>query len=66
MMFIYILTSWEGSAIDAQVWADALWKGFSVPEGYYYLADAGYPLVGNSLFLFMVFDITFKRGCCWC
>ena len=43
MLFTYILTGWEGSATDARVWADALAKGFSVPEGFYYLADAGYP-----------------------
>ena len=43
MFFTYILTGWEGSATDSRVWADALAKGFSVPEGFYYLADAGYP-----------------------
>jgi DDE superfamily endonuclease len=43
MLFTYILTGWEGSATDARVWADALAKGFSVPDGFYYLADAGYP-----------------------
>ena len=43
MLFTYILSGWEGSATDARVWADALAKGFSVPEGFYYLADAGYP-----------------------
>ena len=43
MLFTYILTGWEGSATDAHVWADALAKGFSVPAGFYYLADAGYP-----------------------
>ena len=43
MLFTYILMGWEGSATDAQVWADALAKGFSVPEGFYYFVDAGYP-----------------------
>ena len=43
MLFTYIYTGWEGSATDSRVWADALAKGFSVPEGFYYLADAGYP-----------------------
>lgn len=43
MLFTYILSGWEGSATDARVWADALMKGFSVPGGFYYLADAGYP-----------------------
>jgi hypothetical protein len=43
MLFSYILTGWEGSATDSRVWADALAKGFSAPEGFYYLADSGYP-----------------------
>ena len=43
MFFTYILTGWEGSATDARVWADALVKGFRVPAGFYYLADAGFP-----------------------
>ena len=43
MLFTYILTGWEGSATDARVWADTLAKGFSVPAGFYYLADVGYP-----------------------
>ena len=34
MLFTYILTGWEGSATDAQVWDDALAKGFSVPAGF--------------------------------
>ena len=43
MLFTYILSGWKGSATDSHVWADALAKGFSVLEGFYYLADAGYP-----------------------
>lgn len=43
MHFTYLLTGWEGSATDSRVWADAVAKGFSAPEGFYYLADAGYP-----------------------
>lgn len=43
MLFTYILAGWEGSSTDARVWTDALARGFSVPEGFYYLADAGYP-----------------------
>ena len=51
MFFTYILTGWEGSATDSQVWAGALAKGFSAPEGFYYLADAGYPHC-KELFIF--------------
>lgn len=43
MLFTYTLTGWEGAATDARIWADALSKDFSIPEGYYYLADAGFP-----------------------
>ena len=43
MLFTYILTGWKGSATDSHVWADALAKEFSAPEGFYYLADAGFP-----------------------
>jgi len=43
MEFTYILSGWEGSATNARVWHDALTKGFSVPDRFYYLADGGYP-----------------------
>jgi DDE superfamily endonuclease len=52
MLFTYILPGWEGFATDAQVWADALAKGFSVPAGFYYLADAGFPHCPELLVLF--------------
>ena len=52
MFFTYILSGWEGSATDAWVWADALAKGFSVSEGFYYLADPGYPHCKELLVLF--------------
>uniref|UniRef100_A0A803MTN5 DDE Tnp4 domain-containing protein n=1 Tax=Chenopodium quinoa TaxID=63459 RepID=A0A803MTN5_CHEQI len=42
LKFTYGLASWEGSAHDSRVLGDALRKGFKVPEGKYYLADAGY------------------------
>ncbi|QHO46792.1 hypothetical protein S83_019858 [Arachis hypogaea] len=43
MQFIYALAGWEGSAADSRVLRDALFRnGFSVPQGHYYLCDAGY------------------------
>ena len=39
--FVYILAGWEGSAADSRVLSDALSKDFIVPQGKYYLADAG-------------------------
>ena len=41
--FIFCYTGWEGSAMDAQVLEAGLKAGFEIPDGYYYLADAGYP-----------------------
>ena len=38
----FALSGWEGLAHDTQVLADATAKGFKVPIGKYYLADAGY------------------------
>ncbi|KAI7938685.1 hypothetical protein MJO28_014264 [Puccinia striiformis f. sp. tritici] len=42
--FLYVLAGWEGSAHDSRVIADAFDKGFSIPDGQFYLADAGYAL----------------------
>lgn len=42
MNFTYVLPGWEGSAHDSRVLDDAMGKGFSVPQGHHYLADAGY------------------------
>ena len=42
--FVYVLCGWEGSAHDGRVFHDATFnKGFHIPEGFYYLGDAGYP-----------------------
>jgi hypothetical protein len=40
--FIFISCGWEGSASDAGVLRSAISKGFSVPEGRFYLVDGGY------------------------
>ncbi|WVZ87950.1 hypothetical protein U9M48_034523 [Paspalum notatum var. saurae] len=44
LRFIYVLAGWEGSAHDAIVLQDALSRpsGLKIPEGHYFLADAGY------------------------
>ncbi|KNE94713.1 hypothetical protein PSTG_11901 [Puccinia striiformis f. sp. tritici PST-78] len=42
--FLYVLAGWEGRAHDSRVIGDAFNKGFSVPDGHYYLGDAGYAL----------------------
>ncbi|XP_042453279.1 protein ALP1-like [Zingiber officinale] len=44
MQFIYVLPGWEGSAHDGRVLRDAISRptGLKVPQGCYYLVDAGY------------------------
>lgn len=47
--FLYVMAGWEGSAHDGKVLQDALEKDFIVPDGKYYLADAGYGLTPKFL-----------------
>ncbi|KAH1046439.1 hypothetical protein J1N35_037223 [Gossypium stocksii] len=44
LKFSYVLAGWEGSAHDSRILSDALSRprGLKIPEGKYYLADAGY------------------------
>lgn len=49
LQFVYSYTGWEGSATDARVYEAALNDGFVVPEGKYYLGDAGFPSCDNIL-----------------
>lgn len=49
MRFVYSLCGWEGAATDALVYNDAKSSDFVVPEGKYYLADAGYPCCDTLL-----------------
>ena len=42
MKFIYVLSGWEGSAIDSRVFEDTHSTNFTVPEGRYYPGDVGY------------------------
>ncbi|KAF7314852.1 putative nuclease HARBI1-like protein [Mycena kentingensis (nom. inval.)] len=44
LLFVYVLSGWEGSASDSQVFNYARRFDFGVPAGKYYLADAGFPL----------------------
>ena len=43
--FVYILAGWEGSAGDSRVLYDALAKDFKIPDGKYFLADAGISII---------------------
>jgi DDE superfamily endonuclease len=42
LRFQYILSGWDSSAADAALYDDARRSDLSIPEGRYYLADAGF------------------------
>ena len=47
--FVHVSSGWEGSASDARVLQDALENNFYVPEGKFYLVDAGYANTPNFI-----------------
>lgn len=47
--FVHVSAGWEGSASDARVLQDALQNKFYVPEGKFYLVDAGYANTPNFI-----------------
>ena len=49
LQFVFCYTGWEGLATDAQVFEGGLQAGLQIPNGYYYLADAGYPPSNHDL-----------------
>jgi hypothetical protein len=49
LVFIFVLAGWEGAAHDGLVFNKSFDHGFSIPEGKYYLGDAGYPLTTYCL-----------------
>jgi len=49
LTFSYVLAGWEGSAHDGRVLRDARSKDFLIPDGKYYLGDAGYGLSNKVL-----------------
>ncbi len=42
-LFTYTLTGWEGSAANARVYESAITSDLIIPDGWYLLADAGFP-----------------------
>ena len=49
LRFIYVLPGWEGSATDSCVLKHAKTKDFVIPEGWYYLGNAGYSNLASLL-----------------
>ena len=50
--FMYVLTEWEGSALDTRVYSDAIGTDLLIPAGKYLLADAGFPQEPGLLVLY--------------
>lgn len=44
LRFVQVHAGWEGSAHDGAVLVDAMLNGFAIPEGKFYLGDAGFGL----------------------
>jgi hypothetical protein len=49
LTFQFALTGWEGSAHDGKVLRNGLVKGLRIPDGKFYLGDAGYALKSYCL-----------------
>lgn len=49
LRFQYILSGWDGCAADASMYNDARLTDFTIPEGKYYLADAGFGMCDSLL-----------------
>ena len=49
MRFLHIQSGWEGSVADAQMFHDARFTDLRIPDGKYFLADAGFPTCSSLL-----------------
>ena len=43
MRFLHVQSGWEGSVADAQMFHDTRFTDLRIPDGKYFLADAGFP-----------------------
>ena len=50
--FTYILSGWEGSMADATIFHDVYTTDLAIPDGKYYLVDAGFPICCELLVLY--------------
>lgn len=44
LRFTYLLSGWEGSASDSRIYEYARHTDLTLPDGCFFLADAGFPL----------------------
>jgi hypothetical protein len=49
MVFYYMFSGWEGSAADSTMFHDAHVTDLFIPQGRYYLANAGFPTCASLL-----------------
>jgi hypothetical protein len=49
MTFLYAIMGWEGSAADGRMYEEARATTFTIPDGKYYLGDAGFLLCDHIL-----------------
>jgi hypothetical protein len=49
MRFQYMMSGWDGCAADASMYNDARLSDLAIPEGKYYLADAGFGMCDSLL-----------------
>jgi hypothetical protein len=49
MKFLYFISGWEGAAADATMYEAARIRDFNIPEGKFYLADAGFSICHSLL-----------------
>ena len=52
MQFLHTQSGWEGSVADAQMFHDSHFTDLSIPDGMYFLADAGFPTCSTLLILY--------------
>jgi hypothetical protein len=44
LCFTYVLSGWEGSVANGKLWMDAHCNDPTMPLGWFYLGNAGFPL----------------------
>lgn len=49
MRFLYILSGWEGSIADVTMYSHSHCTDLTIPDGKYYLADAGFGICDSLL-----------------
>jgi hypothetical protein len=62
MRFQYILSGWAGSTADGAMYSHSRLTDLQIPDGKYYLADAGFGVCDICLFRSEVFAIILQNG----